>query len=58
MDIIDILFELPTALVQLAKVLQNFLFDTIKIGNTNVSLWLIICGVGIVAVLVYSFIKN
>lgn len=58
MNIIDIIFDLPQQLINLSAVLKDFLFSTVSIGGTEVSFWLILAGVGVVALILFSLIKS
>lgn len=40
-----------------AKVMYDFLFSSFTIGTTEITLMGILAGVGLVAVLIYSFVK-
>lgn len=39
------------------KVMYDFLFASITIGTTEITLMSLLAGVGLVAVLIYSFVK-
>lgn len=51
--VLDILDNLSKG----AKTLYDFLFTSFEIGTTEISLMSILAGVGLIAVLIYSFVK-
>lgn len=58
MDIIEIIVDLPLKLKELAEVLKAFIFDGVQIGGTTYSIWLLLAGVGIVALIIFSIVRN
>lgn len=58
MDILDIVFDLPQQLINLTAILKDFLFSTVTINGIEYSFWLIIAGVGVVALILFSIIKS
>lgn len=57
MNIIDIIFDLPQQLIDLSAILKDFLFSTVNIGGIDVSFWLILAGVSVVALIIFSIVK-
>lgn len=58
MDIIEVILDLPEKLKTLSDTLFNFLFSSITIDGNEYSFWLLLGGVGLVAIILYSIIKN
>lgn len=58
MDIVDIIFDIPEKLVNLTNTLKNFMFAEVNLGTFSVSVWAIVGGVGLVALLIFSIIRG
>ena len=58
MDLTDILFDIPEKLRGFANTLFDWIFTEITIGDLTLSVWQVIGGVGIVALILFSIIKN
>lgn len=58
MDIIEVILDLPEKLKNLSDTLFTFLFSSITIGENEYSFWLLLGGIGVVAIILYSIIKN
>lgn len=58
MDIIEVILDLPEKLKKLSDTLFTFLFSSITIDGNEYSFWLLLGGVGVVAIILYSIIKN
>lgn len=57
-SIIDIIWDIPFKLVEFARTVRDFMFREITIGNLTLSVWGVVGGVGVLALILYSIIKN
>lgn len=58
MDIVDIIFAIPEKLKELTEVLRIFLFEPLEIAGTEISGWMILSGIGIIGLLIYSIVRS
>ena len=54
----SILWDIPVKLLKLARVIRNFMFYQLNIGDLTISVWMLLGGVGLVALILYSIIKS
>lgn len=57
MNVLNFCLDLFNKLSDGAKVLYNFLFSVVEIGNYEVSMWGLIGGASLSALIIYSCIK-
>lgn len=57
-NIINIIWDIPFKLVAFARTARDFMFRELTIGNITISVWGIVGGVGVLALILYSIIKN
>lgn len=58
MSIMQLLWELPIKLIALLSVMWNFLFTEISIGTLDVSVWGLVGGAGLVALIIVSLVRG
>lgn len=56
MNIVDIIWEIPQKLADLAAVLQSFIFEGITIGEYTLSFWGLLGGVLITAFIIAGIV--
>lgn len=58
MNIVEIIMNLPVQLSRLSEVLKDFIFTPVNIGGTEISLWLLLAGAGLIVLIIRSIIRS